>query len=163
MLLLMAALGMATPADAERRGDPISARTTTGAPFALTDNRGNVVIVNFWATWCAPCRAEMPALDAYYRQHRDAGLALIAISLDASATRKQVERATQGFAFAVARIGDVHMARSAIPSALPTTRIYGRDGRLRYASDPLRPVPFDATTLERIVAPLLAEPAPTIR
>ena len=73
------------PAWAIAEGAPAPALTGTlfdGTRFSLADHAGNVVMLNFWATWCAPCREEMPALDAYYRRHRGEGLELIAISMD---------------------------------------------------------------------------------
>lgn len=48
----------------------------------LADLRGKVVLLNFWATWCVPCRTEMPALEALYQRHKDAGLVVLAINLD---------------------------------------------------------------------------------
>jgi thiol-disulfide isomerase/thioredoxin len=142
---------------------PLVATTLDGARFDLAGERGRVVIVNFWATWCAPCRAEMPALDAYYRAHLGDGFDLLAISLDADGSRKKLLAATAAFRFPVARIADTRMARSAIPTGLPATRIYGRDGTLRYDSAERHGQPLDAAALQRIVAPLLAEPAPTTR
>jgi len=48
----------------------------------LADLRGKVVLLNFWATWCVPCRTEMPALEALYQRHKDAGLVVLAINMD---------------------------------------------------------------------------------
>jgi thiol-disulfide isomerase/thioredoxin len=51
-----------------------------GNPTALTDYRGKVVLVNLWATWCPPCKEEMPALENFYRKHADEGFAIVAIN-----------------------------------------------------------------------------------
>jgi thiol-disulfide isomerase/thioredoxin len=51
----------------------------------LASYRGKPVVVNFWATWCTPCREELPELERAYRKHRDAGLMVIAVSLDTEA------------------------------------------------------------------------------
>lgn len=55
-------------------------------PFNLSSLRGKVVILNFWATWCPPCRAEMPSLNNLYREYRNKGLEVVAISTDRSYT-----------------------------------------------------------------------------
>ena len=52
-----------------------------GKPVSLSDFRGQVVLVNFWATWCSPCKEEMPILDAYYRQHQPQGFLLLGINV----------------------------------------------------------------------------------
>ena len=53
-----------------------------GQTFDLSKLRGKVVLVNYWATWCAPCRKEMPTLDTFYRRYHEQGLEMIGISID---------------------------------------------------------------------------------
>jgi cytochrome c biogenesis protein CcmG/thiol:disulfide interchange protein DsbE len=115
LALLLAALGSSSGAAPFQ-----SARTLDGEAF---DPAGHVTIVNYWATWCAPCRAEMPVFDAFYRKHQRDGLAMVAISLDTGVTTTRLKRTTQSYAFPVARIGDVDLPRRDIPIGLPVTRV----------------------------------------
>ncbi len=55
-----------------------------GKKVSLNDYKGRVIILNFWATWCAPCRAEMPSLEGLYRSFKDKGLVVIGVSVDSS-------------------------------------------------------------------------------
>jgi thiol-disulfide isomerase/thioredoxin len=130
-----------------------SARTISGAPF---NSSGEVTVVHFWATWCAPCRQEMPILDAYYRRHHGQGLAMIAISIDQGVSTRKLQDVTRTFAFPVARVDDVKMPRRDIPVALPVTRVYDRSGRLVFQSRGDGRTILDPATLERVVSPLLA-------
>lgn len=129
-----------------------SAKTISGAAFT---SDGDVTIVHFWATWCAPCRIEMPVLDAYYRKHHAQGLAMLAISIDQGVSTGKLEQVTGKFAFPVARVDDVKMARRDIPTALPVTRVYDRSGRLVFATKGDGRSIMDTATLERVVTPLL--------
>jgi thiol-disulfide isomerase/thioredoxin len=129
-----------------------SARTINGEPFS---GAGDVTIVHYWATWCAPCRLEMPVLDAYYRKHHAQGLAMLAVSIDEGVSTGKLRQATGRFAFPVARIADVKMPRREIPTALPVTRVYDRSGRLVFASKGDGRSILDTATLERVVTPLL--------
>ena len=130
-----------------------SARTITGAAFNPDDH---VTIVHFWATWCAPCRAEMPILDAYYRRHRTQGLSMLAVSIDQGASTGKLQSVTSNFVFPIARVDDVKMPRRDIPAAIPVTRVYDRHGNLVFQTKGDGRTIIDAATLERVVTPLLA-------
>ena len=130
-----------------------SAKTITGAPFS---SNGEVTIVHYWATWCVPCRLEMPVLDSFYRRHHGQGLAMLAVSIDQGVSTAKLREVTGKFAFPVARVDDVRMPRRDIPSALPVTRVYDRSGRLVYATKGDGRSILDAATLERVVTPLLS-------
>jgi len=60
-----------------------AAETVEGTPIALADLKGKVVLLNIWATWCKPCREEIPALETLFQRHRAAGLEVIGVSIDA--------------------------------------------------------------------------------
>lgn len=143
-LLCIASAATAAPFEA--------AKTLTGAPFS---SNGEVTIVHYWATWCAPCRIEMPVLDAFYRKHHAQGLAMLAISIDQGVSTSKLQQVTSRFAFPVARIDDVKMPRRDIPTALPVTRVYDRSGRLVFATRGDGRTTVDMATLERVVTPLL--------
>src|SRR5258706_10571892 len=80
-LLGMPALGAAPPAPGQS-APPLVGRTFSGAPIDLATFRGRVVALNFWASWCVPCRAEMPDLEALYRDLQDQGVTVIGLSAD---------------------------------------------------------------------------------
>ena len=130
-----------------------SAKTLDGSAFG---SKGDVTIVHFWATWCAPCRVEMPVLDAFYRKHHGEGLEMLAVSIDDGASTAKLKQMTSRFAFPVARVDDVKMPRRDIPAAIPETRVYDRTGRLVFQSKADGKTTLDAATLERVVDPLLA-------
>src|SRR3974390_1602541 len=74
--------GLAVAATEGKPAPSIRAKLLDGTSFDLAEKPGQVVVVHMWATWCVPCREEMPVLDAYYRQHREQGFVLIALSMD---------------------------------------------------------------------------------
>jgi thiol-disulfide isomerase/thioredoxin len=145
LLSLTPAAAIATPFEA--------ARTIAGAPF---NSSAQVTIVHYWATWCVPCRAEMPVLDSFYRKHHGQGLAMLAVSIDQGVSTRKLQDVTDKFAFPIARIDDVKMPRKDIPRALPVTRVYDRSGKLVFATKGDGRTILDAATLDRVVSPLLA-------
>ena len=130
-----------------------SAHPITGAPFT-TQQR--VTIVHYWATWCAPCRIEMPILDAYYRKRQAQGLTMLAVSIDEGVSKRKLQDVTARFAFPVASIDDVKMPRRDIPRGIPVNRVYDRSGRLVFTEGGDGRSTIDMATLERVVTPLLA-------
>lgn len=71
---------VAVPARVEFPAPQLQLRDLLGHPAALSDFRGHVVLVNLWATWCPPCKSEMPALQEYFDEHRSAGFTVVAIN-----------------------------------------------------------------------------------
>ena len=87
-------VGMPAPA--------VRAELLDGGTFDSAKQHGKVIVVNFWATWCKPCREEMPALDAFYRTHRAEGLELIAINIEGPEDLAKVKGVMKNFSFPAA-------------------------------------------------------------
>jgi peroxiredoxin len=101
-----------------------------GGTFRLAEQRGKVVFVNFWATWCPPCRDEMPAMERLYRRHRDDGLVMLAVSVDADPALIAPFVAEHELSFAIGLDPKMEVANSYGVRALPSTFIVDRDGNM---------------------------------
>jgi len=103
-----------------------------GRRHSLADYRGRVVLVNFWATWCAPCRAEMPSIERLRRSLEGEPFVVLAVNVseDAAAVRAFADRVPMGFPLLLDRDGRVTRAWGA--RALPVTFVVGPEGRIRY-------------------------------
>ena len=101
-----------------------------GQSLRLSDYRGNVVLLNFWASYCAPCRAEMPAMQALWRRYREQGLVILAVAADkGSAAPVQDFLAELAIDFPVLLDGEGTVREQYQVTALPTTYLIGRDGK----------------------------------
>jgi len=128
-----------------------------GRVFRLSEHKGEVIIVNFWASWCTPCQAEMPSIEAYYRKHQAEGLQVIAISMDSAKYLPTVKKMAQGFSFFTA-----HQSASKINGfgriwRLPSTFVIDRQGLLRKNGHEGEPE-VHTELLEKLVTPLLRMP-----
>ncbi|MFP4623713.1 MAG: peroxiredoxin family protein [Gemmatimonadota bacterium] len=105
--------------------------TLDGDSLALADLRGQVVLVNFWATWCPPCRLEMPGFQDVWEDYRDRGVTILGLSVDRG-DRTQVERwirqreITYPIAFPTARVVEAYGGAN----VLPTSLLINREGRI---------------------------------
>jgi peroxiredoxin len=103
-----------------------------GANLRLQEQRGQVVMVNFWATWCGPCRAEMPHLSRLYDKYRASGFTLLAVNIDEDPL-KAASLATQlGMRFPVLLDTEKKVSRLYDLSTMPSTVLIDREGRVRY-------------------------------
>jgi peroxiredoxin len=127
-----------------------------GQVFNLSALRGKVVVVNFWATWCPPCRNEMPALDAFYRQFHGRGVEMIGLSVDRPRDRSDVQKVMHSFSYPAAMLDDAKVNDFGSPNALPMTVIVDRNGVVRVKLTPDQ-IPVTEQSLSASVLPLLPQ------
>ena len=107
-------------------------RTMNGPNLRLAEQRGRVVMVNFWATWCGPCRQEMPHLNRLYDKYRSSGFQLLGVNIDED-PRAAADLATRlGVHFPVLLDTDKKVSRLYDMSAMPATIVIDRDGKVRF-------------------------------
>ena len=126
-----------------------------GRKIALADYRGQVLVINFWATWCGPCKRELPLLDAYYRAQRKNGLEVIAVTTEDSVPTSQLSPLAKVLTIPLVR--DMH-GGYAVLDGVPTNFVIDRSGIVRYAKSGA----FSLDELNAILVPLLQEPAPPL-
>jgi len=107
-------------------------RSADGPNLRLLEQRGHVVLVNFWATWCGPCRQEMPHLNRLYEKYRASGFVLLGVNVDED-TRNAVAVASKlGLKFPVLLDTDKKVSQLYDLSAMPATVLIDKDGRVRF-------------------------------
>jgi peroxiredoxin len=124
-----------------------------GTYFKMSEHRGKVVLVNFWATWCPPCLEEMPAMERLWRRHKDAGLVLVAVSLDADPKKVPPFVSEHKFSFPIALDPKMETADKYGVRALPSSFVVSRDGTL--AGFALGPRQWDDTNAHGLVEAML--------
>jgi cytochrome c biogenesis protein CcmG, thiol:disulfide interchange protein DsbE len=155
MFVLAALTGRARALPAVAEEAPrLVIRDLDGSRFDLSALRGKVVIVNFWATWCPPCREEMPVLDAFYSRVHSRGVELIGISLDHKRDRKDVLKAAESVHYPVAVLADADANGFGTPAVLPVTYVVDPEGVVRAVMTPAS-AKLSEDALERVVMPLL--------
>ena len=125
-----------TPAMAQTVGAPAPAlvgQTIDGKPFDLSKLRGHVVVANVWATWCTPCRVEMPTLDAFAKAHRAQGVALVGLSADRAKDVATVNRVMSAFSYPAIVLKTAATNGFTPPNVLPVTYVIDAKGVVRSA------------------------------
>lgn len=127
-----------------------------GSTFNLAAERGRVVLVNVWATWCDPCRAEMPILNAFYKKFHAKGVDLLGLSDDNPRDADTVRQVMHQFTYPAALLDTAQQNGFGRPRMVPMTYVIDRNGVLRAELWPGGTLVTEQN-LEKAVAPLLAE------
>ena len=149
---MIAANGLAKQPAIGRSAPAVELTLMDGSKTTLAEHRSEVVVLNFWATWCVPCRKELPLLDAYYRKLRDRGLRVYAVSTQGSLPNYQLKPLFA--ALAIPSVRRLKGMSDEMP-AVPTNYIIDRAGVVRYA----KAGALELDDLNRELIPLLNEHA----
>jgi len=135
ILILTLVLTAAAPALAQDEPAELALRDLEGREQSLAAHRGKIIVLNFWATWCVPCREEMPLLEKLHREYSERGVIVIGPSADEESTQKQIPRFLRQVkvTFPVwVGATTAEMERLGLGAALPATAILDRDGRILF-------------------------------
>ncbi|MFI4890916.1 MAG: peroxiredoxin family protein [Steroidobacterales bacterium] len=153
---LMAPPGRAAALRVGAPAPPATLETLDGARISTTDLLGRVVILTFWATWCGPCRQELPLLSSYAKQYSARGLTILGFSIDQPEDLPKVRKMAQAFEFPVGLLPDARLPGYGRIWHIPANFTIDRQGVLRDNGWDDKEATWTAERLERIVIPLLS-------
>jgi peroxiredoxin len=141
--------------DAGAKAPEIGLKDLSGKTVDLASLAGKVVIVDFWATWCAPCREEMPELQKFYKKYNAKGLEIVGISVDKAPDGIKEFVSKLKVTFPIAHDDGHKVADKYSPPRMPSSYIIDRKGVVRYVHGGYRA--GDAAQFEKEIQELLAK------
>ena len=114
-------------------------KSASGDNLRLSEFRGDVVMINFWATWCGPCRQEMPLLDELYSRYQRVGFNLLGVNIDDDSGKAMNMIAELGVSFPVLFDTRKEVSKLYAVDAMPVTIIVDRDGKVRHMHHGYKP------------------------
>jgi len=130
---LVALSGVARAALAPASAAPdFTLKSAAGGNLRLSEQRGRVVLVNFWATWCGPCKVEMPHLNRLYEKYKSAGFVLLGVNVDDDPKAAVALAARLGVTFPVLFDAGKLVSKLYLLDSMPFTVLIDRDGRVRH-------------------------------
>jgi peroxiredoxin len=150
---LVALAWPAVAADATQPAPAFTLASRAGGQVSLADLKGQVVMINFWASWCGPCRQEFPALDQIYAKYKPMGFTLVAINVESEKSDAEKFLAKTPASFPILFDPDNAVSGKYGVSAMPTTVLVDRQGRVRWLHRAYKPGD-EAEYIEQIRAAL---------
>ena len=138
-LTVFAASSLASSGLAGQPAPDFALRSSTGENLRLSEYRGDVVMINFWATWCGPCRQEMPLLDQLYTRYERVGFNLLGVNIDDDSSRAMDMISELGVSFPVLFDDRKEVSKLYDVDAMPVTVIVDREGTVRFVHQGYKP------------------------
>lgn len=125
--------------DTKQKAPDFTLKSNSGENIRLSELRGEIILLNFWASWCGPCRQEMPILDAIHKKYSALGFKVLGVNVDLKSKKAADYLKSTPVDFPV--LYDPKGEASALydVSAMPTTAIIDRDGNIRYLHEGYKP------------------------
>jgi peroxiredoxin len=139
MFSVVAATSLAASDLTGKAAPDFALKSSTGENLRLSEFRGDVVMINFWATWCGPCRQEMPLLDELYQRYERVGFSLLGVNIDDDSRKAMNMISDLGVNFPVLFDSAKEVSKLYQVNAMPVTVIVDRDGTVRYVHQGYKP------------------------
>jgi len=139
VLSISAATGLASSGLEGQPAPDFALKSSTGENLRLSEYRGDVVMINFWATWCGPCRQEMPLLDELYSRYERVGFNLLGVNIDDDSYRAMQMIEELGVNFPVLFDSSKTVSELYEVEAMPVTVLVDREGTVRYVHHGYKP------------------------
>ncbi|HHJ16442.1 MAG TPA: TlpA family protein disulfide reductase [Gammaproteobacteria bacterium] len=138
-LAALLAVGSVGADTGEGAAPDFTLKSSSGENLRLSEYRGEVVMINFWASWCAPCRQEMPLLDALYNQYQPMGFTILGVNVeeDSGKAKKLLGELPVSFPILFDNKSDVSKLYNVV--AMPSTVLVDRNGNMRYLHQGYKP------------------------
>jgi cytochrome c biogenesis protein CcmG/thiol:disulfide interchange protein DsbE len=153
VLTLLAASAEAL--DSGAKMPEIGLKDLSGKPVSLASLAGKVVVIDFWATWCAPCKEELPVLQKLHKKYGSQGLAIVGISVDKDAGNLPEFLKKLAVTFPIVHDANHTVTGRYAPPRMPSSYIVDRKGIVKYVHGGFRA--DDAATFEKQIQELLAK------
>ena len=138
-LIIFTATGLAASGLTGQAAPDFVLKSSTGANLRLSEFRGDVVMINFWATWCGPCRQEMPLLDELYSRYQRVGFSLLGVNIDDDSSRAMRMIEELGVKFPVLFDESKEVSKLYQVEAMPVTVLVDREGTVRHVHHGYKP------------------------
>lgn len=152
-ILLLLSASAASALEAGAKPPEIGLKDFSGKPVSLASLKGKVVLVDFWATWCAPCKEELPVLQKLYAKYRKQGFVVVAVSVDKDAKNARKFAKKLGLSFPVVHDAGHKVSGAYKPPKMPSSYVIDRKGIVRHVHAGYRSE--DAAKFEKEIKALL--------
>ncbi|MEE9342848.1 MAG: TlpA disulfide reductase family protein [Gammaproteobacteria bacterium] len=128
-------LGLATTLNAasmKQTAPDFTLKSNGGNNIKLSELRGEVVMINFWATWCGPCRQEMPVLESLYQEYQDLGFTILGVNVEEDSSKAAAMMKDLKINFPILFDTSSKASKLYDVSSMPSTVLVDRDGNIRY-------------------------------